>query len=146
MYCELHAHTAFSFLEGASEPEAVAERAAALGLPAVAVADRAGVYGVPRFHKAAAAAGVEAIAGAEAVLADGSRLPLLVQSARGWSNLCRLLSDAALGRPGFGVRGSGFGNDEESLRAPSPESRAPVVRAPRPESRAPVVRATSPEP
>ncbi len=77
----------------------MAERAAALGLPAVAVADRAGVYGIPRFHKAAAAAGVEAIAGAEAVLADGSRLPLLVQSARGWSNLCRLLSDAALGRP-----------------------------------------------
>ena len=96
-YCELHAHTAFSFLEGASEPEALAERAAALGLPAVAVADRGGVYGIPRFHKAAKAAGVEAIAGAEAVLEDGSRLPLLVQSARGWSSLCRLLTDGALG-------------------------------------------------
>ena len=97
-YCELHAHTAFSFLEGASEPEAIAERAAQLRLPAVAVADRGGVYGVPRFHKAAREAGVEAIVGAEAVLEDGSRLPLLVQDARGYSNLCRMLTSGALGR------------------------------------------------
>jgi len=98
-YCELHAHTAFSFLEGASAPEDLAERAARVGLPAVAVTDRAGVYGIPRFHKAAREAGVEAIVGAEAVLEDGARLPLLVQSARGYSNLCRLLSSGALGRP-----------------------------------------------
>ena len=90
-------HTAFSFLEGASAPEDLAERAARLRLPAVAVTDRAGVYGIPRFHKAAREAGVEAIVGAEAVLADGSRLPLLVQDARGYSNLCRLLTDGALG-------------------------------------------------
>ncbi len=77
----------------------MAERAAALGLGTVAVADRGGVYGIPRFHKAAQAAGVAAIVGAEAVLEDGGRLPLLVQSARGWSNLCRLLTDGALGRP-----------------------------------------------
>ncbi|HVN32888.1 MAG TPA: error-prone DNA polymerase [Thermoanaerobaculaceae bacterium] len=98
-YCELHAHTAFSFLEGASEPEAMAERAGRLGLPAVAVTDRGGVYGVPRFHTAARDAGVEAIVGAEAVLPDGSRLPLLVQDARGYSNLCRMLTSGALGRP-----------------------------------------------
>ena len=97
-YCELHVHTAFSFLEGASEPEAMAERAAQLRLPAVAVTDRGGVYGVPRFHKAAREAGVEAIVGAEAVLEDGSRLPLLVQDARGYSNLCRMLTSGALGR------------------------------------------------
>jgi error-prone DNA polymerase len=98
-YCELHAHTAFSFLEGASAPEDLAERAARVGLPAVAVTDRAGVYGIPRFHKAAREAGVEAIVGAEAVLEDGAHLPLLVQSARGYSNLCRLLTSGALGRP-----------------------------------------------
>jgi error-prone DNA polymerase len=98
-YCELHAHTAFSFLEGASEPEAMAERAARLGLPVMAVTDRGGVYGIPRFHKAAREAGVEAIVGAEAVLSDGSRLPLLVQDARGYSDLCRMLTSGALGRP-----------------------------------------------
>jgi len=99
LYCELHAHTAFSFLEGASEPEAMAERAARLGLPAVAVTDRGGVYGIPRFHKAAREAGLEAIVGAETVFPDGSRLPLLVQDARGYSNLCRMLTSGALGRP-----------------------------------------------
>ena len=92
----------------------------------MAVTDRGGVYGIPRFHKAAQAAGVEAIVGAEAVLADGARLPLLVQDARGYSNLCRLLTAGAFGKPGFGVRGSGFGNDEEPLepRTPSPEFQA----------------------
>jgi error-prone DNA polymerase len=99
LYCELHAHTAFSFLEGASAPEDLAERAARLGLSAVAVTDRGGVYGIPRFHKAAREAGVEAIVGAEAVLPDGSRLPLLVQDARGYSNLCRMLTSGAFGHP-----------------------------------------------
>lgn len=98
-YRELHARTAFSFLEGAAEPEAVAERAAALGLSAVAVADRGGVYGLPRFAKAARAAGVEALCGAEVVLEDGARLPLLVETPQGWSHLCRLLTSGALGRP-----------------------------------------------
>jgi error-prone DNA polymerase len=102
-YCELHAHTAFSFLEGANEPETVAERAAELGLRAVAVTDRAGVYGLPRFAAMAREAGVEAICGAEVVLADGSRLPLLVEELRGWSNLCRLLTTGALHGPGYGI-------------------------------------------
>jgi error-prone DNA polymerase len=125
-YCELHGHTAFSFLEGASAPEDVAERAARLGLPALAVTDRAGVYGIPRFHKAAKETGVEAIAGAEAVLAAGSRLPLLVQDARGWSSLCRLLTDGALQGPGSGVRGPGSEKDRGRSRVPSPESRTPA--------------------
>jgi error-prone DNA polymerase len=113
LYCELHSHTAFSFLEGASAPEELAERAAQLGLPAVAVTDRAGVYGIPRFHKAAREAGVEAITGAEVVLADGGRLPLLVQDARGWSNLCRLLTDGALERQGVGHRAQGTGTTDD---------------------------------
>ena len=113
-YCELHARTAFSFLEGASEPEMVVERAAELGLPAVAVADRAGVYGLPRFAKAAREAGIGAICGAEVVLADGSRLPLLVENARGWSNLCRLLTAGALKGPDPGPRTPGKGEGRVS--------------------------------
>jgi len=68
---------------GASEPEAIADRAAALGLSAIAVTDRAGVYGLPRFAKACRENGIDGLAGAEAVLDDGSRLPLLVRDARG---------------------------------------------------------------
>jgi error-prone DNA polymerase len=113
-YCELHAHTAFSFLEGASEPETLVERAAELALPVVAVTDRAGVYGIPRFHKAAKAAGVEAIVGAEIVLPDGARVPLLVEDARGYSNLCRMLTTAALVGQGTGDRGQGTGKRSKS--------------------------------
>src|SRR5260221_3474737 len=65
MYVELHCASAFSFLQGASLPEALVERAAALGYPALALLDRDGVYGAPRFHKAALAAGIRPIIGAE---------------------------------------------------------------------------------
>ena len=65
MYIELHAASAFSFLQGASLPETLVERAAALGYPALALLDADGVYGAPRFHKAAKQAGLRAIIGAE---------------------------------------------------------------------------------
>ena len=65
MYIELHAASAFSFLQGASLPEALVERAADLGYPALALLDADGVYGAPRFHKAATQAGLRAIVGAE---------------------------------------------------------------------------------
>ena len=64
-YIELHAASAFSFLQGASLPESIVDRAADLGYPAVALLDRDGIYGAPRFHKAAIAAGLRAIIGAE---------------------------------------------------------------------------------
>jgi error-prone DNA polymerase len=130
-YCELHAHTAFSFLEGASLPEDLAEHAAALRLPAVAITDRAGLYGLPRFHKAACEAGVEAIVGAEAVLEDGGRLPLLVQDARGYSNLCRLLTSGALGKEKGAGRVSWelLGEHSGGLIALSGGTAGPVVRA-----------------
>src|SRR5438045_7543576 len=64
-YVELHSASAFSFLQGASLPEALVERAAALGYPALALLDADGVYGAPRFHKAAQKAGLRAIIGAE---------------------------------------------------------------------------------
>lgn len=100
-YVELHASSAFSFLNGSSLPEDLVARAAALDLSAVALVDQNGLYGAPRFYKAAKAAGIRALVGAEVVLGKpaGSRLTLLVNSRKGYSNLCRLLTCAASGRP-----------------------------------------------
>lgn len=99
-YIELRARSAFSFLEGASNPEDLAERAAELGYPALALADRGGVYGVPRFHQAATSAGVRAIVGADVDLDEPGRpsLLVLVESSEGWRRLCRLLTDGHAGR------------------------------------------------
>src|SRR5947199_319148 len=83
MFIELHAQSAFSFLEGAEPPEAYAAAAARLEMPAVALCDRDGVYGAPRFTRAALNAGVKPIVGSELTLADGSRLPLLVEDREG---------------------------------------------------------------
>jgi error-prone DNA polymerase len=93
-YIELHAHSAYSFLDGASLPEELAVRAAELGYPALALTDHDGVYGSLEFAYAARAVGVRAITGAEATLADGSHLTLLVETPRGYANLCRLLTAA----------------------------------------------------
>lgn len=130
-YCELHAHSAFSFLEGAAEPETIAERAEELGLPAVALVDRAGVYGLPRFAKACREHGVEAIMGAEVVLEDGSRLPLLVESAEGWTHLCQLLTAAALGRPKGQAAASWLqvGEHAQGLLALTGWQNGPLLRA-----------------
>src|SRR5688500_8127666 len=92
MYVELHAASAFSFLQGASLPEALVQRAADLGYPAMALLDADGVYGAPRFHKAAQKAGLKAIIGAELTLVGGGRLPVLVESAEGYRSLCRLVT------------------------------------------------------
>jgi error-prone DNA polymerase len=94
-YVELRCRSAFSFLEAASNPEDLALRAAELGHPALALADRDGLYGIPRFHQAAARAGVRGLVGAEVTLAAQSGLPrllLLCESRRGYRNLSRLLS------------------------------------------------------
>ena len=143
MYIELHTASAFSFLDGASLPEALVERAAALGYPALAVLDRDGVYSAPRFHLAAKKAGIRGIVGgeitirgnaecrrpnaesvnaewrnakgvkaegvkAESVNAEGVafgsdtplwRLPVLVASAEGYRNLCRLVTTMKLRAP-----------------------------------------------
>ena len=73
MFIELHAASAFSFLEAASLPETLVERAAALGYPALALVDRDGVYGAPRFHKAAKVAGIKAIVGCEITIEAGGQ-------------------------------------------------------------------------
>ena len=92
MFVELHARSAFSFLEAAALPEALAERAAALGQSSIALLDADGVYGAPRLYRACTRLGITARVGAEVTLADGSRLPLLVEDREGYQNLCRLLT------------------------------------------------------
>jgi error-prone DNA polymerase len=92
VFVELHARSAFSFLEAAALPEALAERAALLEQPALALLDRDGLYGAPRFYRAATRVGINPLVGAEVSLAEGGRLPLLVESPEGYQNLCRLLT------------------------------------------------------
>jgi error-prone DNA polymerase len=91
-YVELHAHSAFSFLDGASAPEEMAGRAAELGHAALALTDHDGLCGSLAFAHAARAAGVRPITGAEVTLADGSHLTLLAADATGYGNLCRLIT------------------------------------------------------
>src|SRR5713101_8066772 len=92
MYTELHARSAFSFLEGASVPEELAGACAEHGMTAMAVLDRDGVYGAPRFYLAAKRISVKAHIGAEVTSAFGWRYPLLVESREGYQNLCRLIT------------------------------------------------------
>ena len=92
MYAELHARSAFSFLEGASVPEEMATACARQGMSAMAVLDRDGVYGAPRFYLAAKKSSVKAHIGAEVTSASGWRYPLLVKSREGYQNLCRLIT------------------------------------------------------
>src|SRR5689334_5931204 len=104
-YVELHAHSAYSFLDGASQPEELAARAAELGYEALALTDHDGVCGSLEFAHAAKAFGVRPITGAEVTLADGSHVTLLVETPAGYANLCRLLTAAhahtrPLGREG----------------------------------------------
>jgi error-prone DNA polymerase len=109
-YVELHAASAFSFLEGASQPEKLIERAAELEMPAMALLDRNGVYGSARFHTSAQRSGVRAHIGAEVAVssfaarltppawlphrypAEPSRLALLCESRVGYQNLCQLIT------------------------------------------------------
>ena len=99
MFIELHAQSAFTFLEGAEQPETLVGEAARLGMPALALVDRDGIYGAARFHRAAEHAGLRALIGSELTLADGSRLPVLVEDRDGYRNLCRLITRLKLGAP-----------------------------------------------
>src|SRR5438105_2788810 len=124
MYIEFRARSAFSFLEGASLPESLIETCANLGMPAMALLDRDGVYGAPRFYMAAERAGIKAHIGAEincenfsirncqfaigqqiskprirnqkSKIENSFRLPLLVSSRAGYQNLCRLITKMKL--------------------------------------------------
>ena len=96
-YVELHCHSAYSFLDGASHPEELAARAAALGYPALALTDHDGVYGSLEFAHAAKELGVRPITGAEVTVESGSHVTLLCESSRGYANLCRILTEAHAG-------------------------------------------------
>jgi error-prone DNA polymerase len=95
-YVELHACSAFSFLRGGSFPEQLAEVAAELEMPTIALCDRNGVYGAQRFSVASREHNVRPIIGCELSMADGSILPLLVENRTGYKNLCELLTQAHL--------------------------------------------------
>jgi error-prone DNA polymerase len=108
-YVELRCRSAFSFLDGASLPEDLAQSAAALGYSALALTDRDGLYGAPRFFRGAKKAGtLRALVGAEITLTDAGGanptvtpppLLLLVENRAGYKNLCRLITAMKAGRP-----------------------------------------------
>src|SRR5688500_11013772 len=96
-YVELHCHSGFSFLDGASSPHELAAAAAAQGYEALALTDHDGVWGAMEFASACQPLGVRPIVGAEVTVSEGERefhLTLLVESAVGWRNLCLLLTAA----------------------------------------------------
>lgn len=130
-YVELHARSAFSFLRGGSLPETLIERAAALGMPALGVCDRMGVYGAPRLAGRERETGVRAIYGAELALEDGSLLPVLVGNRTGYRNLCSLLTRAHLrSAKGQGViRWNELPEFAEGLVALTGDGEGPLLRA-----------------
>jgi error-prone DNA polymerase len=91
-YAELHTHSIYSLLDGVPTPEALVARAADLEIPALALTDHNALYGAVRFVRAAQEAGIKPILGAEMTLGDGSHLTLLVETAEGYANLCRLIT------------------------------------------------------
>jgi error-prone DNA polymerase len=93
-YVELHAHSAFSFLDGASLPDELAVAARELGHEALALTDHDNVCGAMEHAQACKAIGLRALHGAELTLDDGRHLTLLVEDERGWRNLCRLITRA----------------------------------------------------
>ncbi|MCP5034443.1 MAG: PHP domain-containing protein, partial [Actinomycetia bacterium] len=106
-YAELHCHSSFSFLDGASHPEELAEEAARLGLEALAITDHDGFYGVVRFAEAARAVGLKTVFGAELTVdkldispgqadPDGSHLLVLARDPQGYAALARVISEAQL--------------------------------------------------
>jgi error-prone DNA polymerase len=108
-YVELHARSAFSFLEGSSVPEELVARAAALDQPALAILDRDNISGAARFHMSAKKAGLHAHIGAEITCTDGHRYPLLAESRTGYQNLCRLITRMKMRAP----KGEGAAAPEE---------------------------------
>src|SRR5207249_9950584 len=120
-YVELRCRSAFSFLAGASLPEDLVDQAAALGYDALALADRSGVYGAPRFFTAARRAGIRPLVGAEVPVEGAGLLWLLVEDRDGYRNLCRLITAGARGVPEGGCgRGWEGGDGDRGGRRRTP--------------------------
>jgi error-prone DNA polymerase len=98
VFIELHAHSAFSFLDGTTPPEGLVLVAAQLGYPALALTDHNGLYGSMLFAQSAKLNGIQAITGAEVTLQDGAHVTLLAETPQGYATLCRLLTECHLGR------------------------------------------------
>ncbi|MDZ4695078.1 MAG: error-prone DNA polymerase [Deltaproteobacteria bacterium] len=97
-YVELRCRSAFSFLDGASAPEDLLQRAGELGYSAIALSDRGGIYGAPRFFRASRkGVGPRPIVGAELPVQDAAPILLLVENRRGYQNLCRLITTMKVG-------------------------------------------------
>ena len=97
-YVELHCHSNFTFLEGASHPEELAEAGAALGYKALGITDRDGLYGVVRFHEAAKKYGIKPIFGSEITLEDGHHLTLIATNNEGYANLSAICTAGRMAR------------------------------------------------
>ncbi len=121
-YAECWARSYFSFLEGASAPEALVERASELGMPAIGLVDRGGLYGAVRLVRAARQHGMRSMVGAELNLAGGGRLVLMATDRPSYQQLCRAVSRAQLA----GVKGASrltlSGLEEPLARAAGPDA------------------------
>ncbi len=99
-FVHLHVHSQYSFLDGASSLDKLLDKAVALGMPALALTDHNRLTGAIRFYDKARSLGIKPIIGAEIDLEDGYHLTLLCKDMRGYSNLCRLLTQAHLSNQG----------------------------------------------
>src|SRR5580700_8662802 len=113
-FAELAARSHYSFLEGAASPKSMVETAARLGISALGLCDRNGLYGAVELIQAAKAQGIHPIIGTELELAGGSRLRLLARSRTGYRQLCRAVSAAQLagvkGQPRLLIEGISTGD------------------------------------
>jgi len=91
-FCHLHVHSSFTFGEGASTIDELIERARELGMPALALTDKDGLYGAVRFYQKAKKEGIKPIIGVEVTTESGHSLVLLAKNKRGYSNLCQLIT------------------------------------------------------
>ncbi|MFC1920183.1 DNA polymerase III subunit alpha [Chloroflexota bacterium] len=98
-FIHLHLHSQYSFLDGASSLDDIIDKAVALEMPAIALTDHNRLTGAIRFYDKARAAGIKPIVGAEIDTAGGYHLTLLCKDAAGYSNLCRILTQAHLSNP-----------------------------------------------
>jgi len=127
-FAELAARSHYSFLEGSASPRALVAEAARLGLPALGLCDRDGLYGAVEFMQAAEAAGLRAVLGTELVLAGGTRLRFLARNRSGYRQLCRAISAAQLAGVKAQPRVELAGIGEPRPNSAQPEGPAPRRR------------------
>jgi error-prone DNA polymerase len=124
MTTELHARSAFSFLEGASQPEAMVREAARLGYESIAITDRGGFYGSARAHQAARETGIRALVGCTLELPDGTCLPVLCATRDGYRSLSQHLTNCHL----QGAKGLPEGQQHGALIALTGDREGPLSR------------------